>query len=37
MSNRKKADAFILEFMIDLEPTGYNVEKYKEIFANMSD
>lgn len=37
MSNRKKAEAFILDFMKDLEPTGYNVQKYKEIFESMSD
>lgn len=35
--NRGKAEAFILEFMKDIEPTGYNVEKYKLIFKEMSD
>ena len=37
MPNRKKAEAFIFQFLRDIEPTGYNVEKYKEIFAKMSD
>ena len=37
MPNRKKAEAFIFQFLRDVEPTGYNVEKYKEIFAKMSD
>lgn len=37
MTNRKKAEAFILQFVKDIEPTGYNVEQYKKIFADMSD
>lgn len=37
MSNRKKAEAFILQFLKDIEPTGYNVEQYNEIFKNLSD
>lgn len=37
MPNRKKAEAFIFQFLRDIEPTGYNVEKYKEIFSKMSD
>lgn len=37
MPNRKKAEAVIYEFLKDLEPTGYNVEKYKTIFKEMSD
>lgn len=37
MSNRKKAEAFILQFFKDIEPTGYNVEQYTEILARMSD
>lgn len=37
MSNRKKAEAFILEFLKDIEPTGYNLEQYNTIFKNMSD
>ena len=36
-ANKKQAEAFILEFIRDIEPTGYNVEKYKELFAQMSD
>lgn len=36
-TNRKQAEAFILEFMRDIEPTGYNAEKYKELFTQMSD
>lgn len=37
MSNRKKAEEAILKFMKEIEPTGYNVEQYKKIFASMSD
>ncbi len=37
MTNRKKAEEFILQFMKDVEPTGYNVEQYKKAFAEMSD
>lgn len=37
MSNRKKAEEFILQFLHDIEPTNYNVELYKTIFKNMSD
>lgn len=37
MANRKKAEDFILQFVKDIEPTGYNVEQYKKVFANMSD
>lgn len=37
MGNRKRAETFILEFMKDLEPTGYNVEQWKKILADMSD
>lgn len=37
MSNRKKAEDFIYQFVKDIEPTGYNVEQYKKIFADMSD
>lgn len=37
MGNRKKAEEFIFQFLKDLEPTGYNVNLYKEIFKNMSD
>lgn len=35
--NRKKAEEFILEFVSDIEPTGYNVEQYKKAFEGMSD
>ncbi|EKD89636.1 MAG: Virion structural protein [uncultured bacterium] len=37
MSNRRLAEEFILEFMRDLDNSGYNVEKYKLIFKNMTD
>lgn len=37
MTDRKKAEALILEFFKDLDTTGYNVEQYKKVFASMSD
>jgi hypothetical protein len=37
MSNRKKAEEFILEFCKDIEPSGYNLEIYKKAFELMSD
>lgn len=37
MPNRKKTEEFILNFLKELEPTGYNVEKYTQIFKDMSD
>ncbi len=37
MTNRKKAEDMILQIMKEIEPTGYNVEQYKKIFAKMSD
>lgn len=37
MANRKKAEDMILQIMKEIEPTGYNVEQYKKIFAKMSD
>lgn len=37
MSNRAKAQALILQFVKDLDPSGYNYEQYKKILANMSD
>lgn len=37
MANRKAAEAFILNFLKELEPTGYNIEQYKVIFSQMSD
>jgi len=35
--NRKKAEQYILEFCNDIDPSGYNAEKYKTIFKEMSD
>ncbi|MDD2819501.1 MAG: hypothetical protein PHN51_11995 [Candidatus Nanopelagicales bacterium] len=37
MANRKKAEAFILQLMKDIDPTGYNVEQWKKIFADLTD
>lgn len=37
MSNRQKAEKFILDFMNELEPTGYNAKQYTKIFASMDD
>ena len=37
MSNRKAAEAFILQFCKDIEPSGYNLEIYKKAFELMSD
>lgn len=37
MPNRKAAEAFILQFCKDIEPTGYNLEIYKKVFESMSD
>lgn len=37
MPNRKAAEQFILNFINDIEPTGYNSKQYKTIFAKMSD
>ena len=37
MPNRSKAEAFIFQFLKDIEPTGYNVEQYKTVFKEMSD
>lgn len=37
MPNRKKAEEFILQFVKDIDPSGYNTEIYKKIFNNMSD
>lgn len=36
MSNRKAAEDFILKFLKDVEPTGYNVEVYKDLFSKMT-
>lgn len=35
--NRKKAEAFIYEFLNDIDPSGYNSEKYKDILKRMTD
>jgi hypothetical protein len=35
--NREKAQNFIMQFMADLDPSGYNASKYKIIFDQMSD
>lgn len=35
--NRKKAEAFIFDFIKKFDPSGYNTEQYKKIFAKMSD
>lgn len=37
MPNRQKAEALILKFVKEIEPTGYNVGCYKKIFAAMTD
>lgn len=38
MPDRKKAQAFILNFVKEIEPTGYNYDKYsKDILPNMTD
>ncbi len=37
MGNRKAAEDFILAFMKDVEPTGYNVEQWKKILKSTSD
>ena len=37
MGNRSSAEKFILQFMDEIDPSGYNKEKYIEIFKNMSD
>ncbi len=37
MPNRKAAEAFILQFVKDLDPSGYNEKQWVKILANMSD
>ena len=37
MPNRKAAEAKILQIVNEIEPTGYNAQQYKRIFASMSD
>jgi hypothetical protein len=36
MGNRKAAEKLILEFCDDIDPSGYNKEKYIEVFKTMS-
>jgi len=37
MANRKIAEEFIYKFIKDIDPSGYNTEKYKIIFTEMND
>lgn len=37
MGNREAVEEFILKFIKEIDPSGYNEEQYKHIFANMSD
>lgn len=37
MGNRKAAEDSIMSFIKDIDKSGYNVDKYKIIFKNMSD
>jgi len=37
MGNRQKAEKFILDFLRDIEPTGYNVKIYEKLLKDMSD
>lgn len=37
MSNRAKAEALIYQLLNDLDTTGYNTKKHKEIYKDMSD
>lgn len=37
MANRKQAEEFILRFMKEIEPTGYNVKAWTKILQEMSD
>lgn len=37
MPNRKKAEEFIFRVLKEIEPTGYNVKAYAQVFAEMSD
>ena len=34
---RKKKEAELLQFMKEIDPTGYNSNTYKLAFSNMSD
>lgn len=35
MSNREKTEKLIYNFLNELDPSGYNTQKYKEIFGSM--
>ena len=37
MTNRKAAEKFILDFCIEIEPTGYNFKQYTNIFKELND
>lgn len=37
MGNRKAAEAFIHQFIKDIDPSGYNTNIYNKVFKNMSD
>lgn len=37
MANRKKAEALIMQFVGELDASGYNTEMYKKILAEMTD
>lgn len=37
MANRKAAEAFILQYVKDIDPSGYNTEQWTKILKNMSD
>lgn len=37
MANRKAAEAFILQYMRDIDPSGYNESQWKLVLADMSD
>lgn len=37
MGNRKATEEFILKFIKEIDPSGYNLEQYKTIFENMTD
>ena len=37
MGNKEKAKSFILQFMKDIDPSGYNYNIYKDLLEEMSD
>lgn len=37
MPNRKAAEAFILKFVKELDPSGYNEKQWNKVLTNMSD